>query len=191
MPYLNEERDAQKFEGELNGITVDPDGGPVDVLALCPGGLTLADQHDADDIADDGDWQVPRSAMPAGVVFPEDGGSLEVWLCGDKVVALHMTLRALPDTKGANPGGTTIRISRDAGLEGRIRGVSAATRRWAAGDVLGIPAITLSPILDSPGAIVGDCLVAYRSPATDALAVIRAAEAQLDFCIALGEAIER
>jgi hypothetical protein len=181
VPYENAERQADKFEGERNGIRITLDQDPHSERS-CTGTFQIAPPDQTLELAVRSDIGLSPQAFPRGVVPSQ---LPFVYLCDDEAYHIIWSFDVEPGVAGVGSGGSGMDIYRLKGTNEFHRAASDA--RWSEIQVAGRPGLLLSPIIVGPGAPIGGCMVAVRDQERDLLTVVSVTAGLPEFCIAIAE----
>lgn len=144
IPYLNQDRLAAKFHGNINGIEVGATSGPVmecEQVYRPDWEAAIAGTAFATDF----------SSLPAGISL---ASAPEVVFCDDgRPLRMEAVMDVGAQVEGAGPGGAQIAMSRVAGV--RWWREAAPPERWHAGVIDGQPAA----LLDQPFGTIAESAV--------------------------------
>lgn len=177
VPYLNQERDAEKFNGTINGITIAAEPFEVDPYTICPAGLAPATSTQALDALVSGPMAIPLKSLPNGIA---PLGGPEVWLCGMNVVDASWAMEVKAGTAFVDSAGSGLTITKSKSTT-RVY-ASASKTRWSDGVVNGHPAVFMSPIIEADGHPLGGCEAIVLDSGDAVITVIRATAGSAAFC---------
>ena len=132
VPYLEEERKAPVFDGELNGLRIGPSVNP---RGLCTPGEV---RHAPMDVAVGTPMEIQPQYLP-----PESNQYESVTsVCGDRVIGVFREYAIAPDS--ARFGGGRVSIARRTG--GHEVPLQQAASRASAVSIMGRPAVAFRPL---------------------------------------------
>lgn len=178
VPYLNQDRLAAKFRGQLNGLEVGRASGPA---------LQCDEVYRPD-------WQAAITGTPFDLDFSQlpKGVTLnqppQVYFCSDgRPRRMEAILDVHEDVVGAGPGGAQVVISRWAGV--RWWPEEAPASRWSTGNVNGAPAV----FLDQPTDIapIAEAAVFLADAETGGSTRIKGIGTTLELTTAIAEALTK
>ena len=182
VPYENAENLAEKFEGEINGIRILSQPTSDYPAEACPKGFTSPGPERVLDLAVSGDLAIQPNSLPHGTI---PVNAPELYLCEGRQFEVTWSFDVRPGRSDVGREGTGLDVYRLKGTNEFYR--PASEGRWKAVTVAGHRGVMLSPIVEAPGVYVGGCWLAYRDEAKDALTVIWASSAGVEFCTTVGE----